>query len=124
MNYVDLVALAAILQLLVFGVFVGLARSRYGVKAPATTGHPMFERAYRVQMNTTELIVAFLPSLYIAGKYWPGGVVAACGAVYLIGRQIYRHSYVADPDKRSLGFVLTAFPIFALLALGLVGALR
>ena len=61
MNDVDLVALAAILQLLVFGVFVGLARSRYGVKAPATTGHPMFERAYRVQMNTTELIVAWWP---------------------------------------------------------------
>ena len=51
-------------------------------------------------------------------------MVAACGAVCLIGRQIYRHSDVANPDTRSLGFVLTAFPIFALLTLGLVGALR
>ena len=124
MNYVDLVALLAVAQLVFFSILVGRARGRYGIKAPAVSGHEGFERAYRVQMNTLELMVAFLPALFIAAKYWPQTWVAAAGAVYLIGRLLYWRSYVAAPASRGLGFGLSMLPILALVIGGLVGALR
>lgn len=115
MNYVDLVAILAIAQFVFFGVLVGRARGRHGVKAPAVTGHELFERTYRVQMNTLELLVAFLPLLFIAAKYWPQAWVAAVGAVFVAGRFVYWRSYVAAPASRSLGFGLSIVPVMALL---------
>ncbi|RZS52180.1 MAPEG family protein [Sphaerotilus mobilis] len=121
MNWIDLVATLAVLQFIAFGVLVGKARARYGVHAPAVTGDPMFERNYRVQMNTLELLVALLPALYLAARYWPADVVAGVGAVYLVGRLIYRQAYLRAPGSRSLGFALSALPILALLGATLVG---
>ena len=115
MNYVDLVAVLAVIQLIFFSVLVGRARGRYGVKAPAVCGHELFERAYRVQMNTLELMVAFLPALFIAAKYRPHAYVAGAGAVYLLGRMIYWRSYVRAPSSRTLGFALSMLPILSLL---------
>ena len=88
MNYVDIAAMVAIIQYLMFGSLVGKARGQFGVKAPAVSGHEQFERVYRVQMNTLELLVAFLPALYAAARYWPGWVVAAVGSVFLVGRVV------------------------------------
>jgi glutathione S-transferase len=122
MNYVHIVATLAVLQFFLFGYLVARARGKYGIHAPATTGNELFEREFRVQMNTLEQLVAFLPALLIAGLYWPNAIVAAIGAVYLVGRFLYRHLYLADPNKRTVGFVLTAIPTFTLLAACLVGA--
>lgn len=122
MNYIHIIALLALLLFFAFGVLVGRARVRYGVKAPAVTGHEQFERAFRVQMNTLEQLVVFLPALLIAGTYWSQTMVAGLGLVWLIGRLIYRQAYVADPAKRGLGFLLTVIPTFVLLGLGLAGA--
>lgn len=124
MNYVDLVAVLALLQLVFFIALVGRARVRYGVKAPAVTGHELFERTYRVQMNTLELMVLLLPALYIAAKYWPQAYVAGAGVIYLIGRLIYWRAYVAAPATRELGFSLSVLPILALLIAALVGVIR
>jgi hypothetical protein len=66
MVWVELVTVAALLQYLVFGTLVSRARGKYGVKAPATTGNDMFERFYRVQMNTLELMVVLIPALWMA----------------------------------------------------------
>jgi hypothetical protein len=55
-----LVVLLNVLLLFATGLVVAGARGRHGVKAPATTGHPDFERAFRVQMNTLEHTVVFL----------------------------------------------------------------
>jgi len=123
MNYIHLVALLAVLQLFLFGILVGRARAKYGVKAPAVNGNENFERAFRVQMNTLEQLVAFLPALFIAGQYWSKALVAAIGLIYLIGRFVYWRSYLADPSKRKTGFLLTVIPTFILLASGLIGAL-
>ncbi|MGY0561809.1 MAPEG family protein [Luteimonas sp. A277] len=124
MNYVDLVAVLAVIQLVFFSVLVGRARGLYGVNAPAVTGHEMFERVYRVQMNTLELMVAFLPALFIAAKYWPQSYVAIAGAVYLVGRLIYWRSYTAAPASRAVGFGLSILPILALLIGSLAGIIR
>ena len=92
--------------------------------APATTGHPVFERYYRVQMNTVETLIAFLPGLWLAAKYWPPHVVAAIGAVYLIGRVVYLRGYISDPGKRHTGYLLSMLPTMLLLLGALIGAIR
>jgi hypothetical protein len=114
MHFVDIVAMLAILQYLFFGGLVGKARGAYGIKAPAVVGHEMFERTYRVQMNTLELLVVLVPVLYAASHYWPAWVVASLGAVYLVGRIVYWRSYVKEPSSRSLGFMLSLVPIVVL----------
>lgn len=121
--WVDVVATLAILEFIAFGIMVGAARNRYGVHAPATTGHPVFDRLYRVQMNTLELLVALLPAMYLAARYWSPNVVAAGGVVYLVGRLVYLRAYVKDPASRTLGFGLSAFPILSMLGATLAGAL-
>ena len=123
MNYVNIVAVLAVLQFFLFGILVGRARAKYGVKAPATSGSEPFERAFRVQMNTLEQLVGFLPALLIASLYWSNAVIAGIGAVYLVGRFVYRQSYIADPAKRGPGFALTVIPTFVLLGAALVGAI-
>ncbi len=124
MAWVDLVCVLALLQAVFFGVMVGSARAKYGVQAPAVSGHPMFERMYRVQMNTLELLMAFVPALYLAARYWSPQWVAATGAIFLLGRLVYWRAYLRDPASRSLGFGLSAFPVLALLAATLLGIAR
>jgi glutathione S-transferase len=124
MGVTELVIVLALLQYLFFGILVSRARTRHGVKAPAVTGDPIFERHLRVQMNTLELLVIFLPALWIASAYIATLWIAALGAVYLVGRFLYLRGYVRAPEKRSLGFGLSALPILILLAIDLIGALR
>ena len=123
MNYVHIVAVLSIVQFFYFGIMVGKARGEYGVKAPATSGHEMFDRAFRVHMNTLELLVGFLPALLIAGVYWSNFIIAAIGAVYIVGRFIYRKTYLEDPAKRGLGFLLSVVPTFILLVAAALGAI-
>jgi glutathione S-transferase len=123
MNYVHIVAVLAILQFFLFGILVGRARARYGIKAPATSGHEQFERAFRVHANTLEQLIGFLPALLIASLYWPNATVAGIGAVYLAGRFLYRDRYLKDPARRGLGFLLTVAPTFVLLVAALIGAI-
>ncbi|KRG41478.1 hypothetical protein ARC78_11055 [Stenotrophomonas pictorum JCM 9942] len=122
MHYVELVAMLVVLQYLFFIVLVGRARGITGLKAPAVSGHEGFERIYRVQMNTLELMVALLPALFVAARYWPASWVAALGAVYLIGRFLYWRAYVKAPSARALGFGLSMLPVLALLLMALAGA--
>jgi glutathione S-transferase len=124
MHLVALVILLAIAQYICFAALVGRARGQYGVKAPATTGHPLFERQYRVQMNTLELLVGFVPSLWLAAQYWSPLWMAMLGVVYLLGRTLYAFSYARDPASRTLGFMLSLAPIVLLMLAGLFGVLR
>ena len=122
MALVEIVTVLALLQFIYFGVLVGRARERFGVKAPAISGHEIFERYFRVQMNTLELLVVFLPALWLATAFVAARWAALLGAVYLIGRFAYLRAYVAEPSKRSIGFALTSVPILVLLAIDLIGA--
>jgi len=124
MIWVDIVGLAAVLQLLVFAMLVGRAREKHGVAAPATTGNPIFERYYRVQMNTVEMLIPFLPALWLAAKYWSPLWAAILGAVYLVGRVLYLNGYVSDPKKRGPGFGLSFLPTVVLIVGALIGAIR
>lgn len=122
MHLVYLVMGLALLQFFGFGAAVGAARGRYGVKAPATSGHEVFERYFRVQMNTLELLVLLLPSLALYAYYVSARWAAVLGLVYLVGRFVYFATYVKDPAKRSLGFGLSMLPILVLMVGGTLAA--
>ncbi|HET7779045.1 MAG TPA: MAPEG family protein [Rudaea sp.] len=124
MAWVHLVALLALLECFFFAYAVGKARETYQLRAPATTGNENFERYFRVQQNTIEQMILFLPSLFIAAVYWPAQWVAALGAVYLVGRIVYYHAYVRDPRSRGLGFLLSSAPIILLVVAGAIGVVR
>ena len=124
MAWVHLVLLLALVQYFAFGLLVANARAKYKVKAPAITGDPVFERYFRVQQNTLEVLIIFVPALLVAAQYWDPRGVAALGAVYLAGRLLYLRSYVRDPAARSLGFSLSMIPALVLVAGGLIGALQ
>ncbi len=120
MPFAELIILIAILQYIFFAAMTGRERGRSGLQAPATVGDEGFERMYRVQMNTLELLIAYVPAMIIAASYWSAPVVATLGAIYLVGRHIYWRSYVKDPARRGLGFGLSLLPILALLLMSLV----
>jgi glutathione S-transferase len=124
MPLVHIVVGLALAQFLFFCFAVGKARGTYKVAAPATTGNEMFERYFRVQMNTLELLVIFVPSMLLFGQYFGAYVAAALGIIYLIGRTIYFMSYVKDPKSRSMGYGLSALPVIILLLGGIIGAIR
>ncbi|OSI13440.1 MAPEG family protein [Neisseria canis] len=122
MNLIHIVAILALIQYFFFGFMVGRARSKYGIHAPAVSGNEHFERALRIQQNTLEQLVVFLPALFIAAVYWSEGFVALTGVVYLVGRFVYWRAYRADPNSRAIGFLLTVIPSFVLIIAGLIGA--
>ncbi|WP_247664428.1 MAPEG family protein [Ideonella alba] len=124
MTAVHLLAIAALLQYFVFSTIVGWARGKYGVAAPAVSGHPVFERHYRVQMNTLELLVMLLPALWLAGQFWSPTAAVVGGLVYLVGRGVYALSYVRNPASRTAGFALSIGPTLTLLIGAVVGMLR
>ena len=119
MAWVQLVALLALFEYFGFAWAVGRARERYGVRAPATSGNEEFECYFRVQQNTLELLIVFLPLLWIAASYWNPIWIAAIGAVFVIGRLLYFRGYVREASQRHIGFQLSSVPI-VLLALGSV----
>jgi uncharacterized MAPEG superfamily protein len=124
MSLVAVVIALALLEFVVFGMLVGRARVRYGVKAPAITGHEVFERYFRVHYNTMELLVVFVPAMWLFGLYVSPKWGALIGLVYVIGRVAYLLGYVADPAKRELGFGMSVIPILVLLIGGLLGAAK
>lgn len=89
MDLVALVIILALIEYFIFGILVGRARGRYGVEAPATTGHPIFERYFRVHQNTLELLVVFVPSMWFFGMYVSPALAAILGLVFIIGRMLY-----------------------------------
>ena len=107
MELVALITLLALLQYFIFGFQVGQMRAKHGVKAPAMSGHPEFESMFRVQQNTLEQLVMFIPALWICAHHGDPRWAAGIGLFFIIGRFIYKRAYVADPAKRGLGFTVT-----------------
>ena len=122
-----LTGLATIAALLVFiwtGRKVSGARRHYGIKAPATSGDPGFERVFRVQMNTLEQLALFLPALWLAAVVSADLWAAALGAVWVLGRVVYARAYYADAASRGPGFLMTIGPTFILLILAVIFIVR
>ena len=124
MPYIHIVIGLALVEFLAFAFAVAGARGRYKVAAPAVTGNEIFERYLRVQMNTLEQLVVFIPSILLFGQYMSPYIAAGLGVIFLIGRLVYFFTYVKDPKSRELGFGLTIGPNAILLGGAIVGALR
>jgi hypothetical protein len=124
MAWVHLVIALALAEYLYFGMAVARARARYGVKAPAITGNADFERYYRVQVNTLELLVVFVPAALLFALYIDSLWAAALGFLFVIGRWVYFLGYTRAAERRHIGFALSMLPTMALLAGALIGALR
>jgi glutathione S-transferase len=110
MPYVVIVTVIVLMQFFMIGFQVGRARAKYGIHAPAMSGHPMFDRIFRVHMNTLEQLVIFLPIMWIFARYISPLWATGFGVIFIIGRAIYAITYVREPKSRSLGFALTAVP--------------
>ncbi len=124
MEYCAIVTILALIQYTWFGIQVGSMRGQHQVKAPTMTGPPEFERAYRVHYNTLEQLVLFLPALWLFAYFVRPLWGAAFGVVFLIGRFLYRASYLRDPASRGTGFTLTVLPSATMLLWVLVVAVR
>ncbi len=113
-RWTALVTIGTTLLLFIVAWIVGAMRHKYHVKAPATTGHPMFERAYRVQMNTLENALAFLPVLWLFAVYVDDRWAAGLGLLWLLARAWYAAAYLKNPDKRGPGFTLSTLTVVVL----------
>jgi glutathione S-transferase len=120
---VGLVLGLTLLEYVVIVMLTGRARVRSGIRAPAVTGDPIFERWFRVQQNTLEQLIVFVPALLLFGQFvsarWPAFLL---GTLFIAGRALYARAYVSAPDSRSAGFILGLLATAVLLLGGLIGA--
>jgi glutathione S-transferase len=121
-HFTAVVTCLAVLVYFFTGIRVSRARAAFGIKAPAITGNPDFERAFRVQMNTLEWMPIFLPSLWLFAIYISDGIAAAIGLVWIVGRILYMAGYAQAANKRGPGFGVQALAA-GVLWLGSLGAI-
>lgn len=120
-HWTVLVTLLAIALYFYTGIRVAQARMRTGIKAPATTGHPDFERAFRVQMNTLEWMPIALPAMWLCAVYIGDAWAAIGGAIWIAGRVLYIRGYSQAAEKRGPGFGVQALAAGVLWMGALVG---
>jgi glutathione S-transferase len=122
LHYTALVTCLAVLLYFFTIIQVSKARVAFGIKVPATSGNPDFERVFRVQMNTLEWMPVFLPSLWLFAIYISDPLAAALGLVWIAGRILYMTGYSQAAKKRGPGFAIQASAA-VLLWLGALGAI-
>ena len=115
------VTVLAALVCLGMAILVARTRARFKVSPPAMTGSPEVERALRVQGNTVEQVVIFLPLLWVAALYFQGWFPPAIGLVWCLARIVYAAGYMKDPPSRRIGFATSVFCSIALAILGIIG---
>src|SRR3569832_428962 len=110
-------ALATLLAIAVYfysSILVSRARVKFGVKHPAISGNPDFERVFRAQMNTLEWLPIFLPSLWLFAIYISDPIAAGLGLVWAVGRILYILGYAQAVTQRGRGFIVQAVATIAL----------
>src|SRR4249919_2403590 len=100
LHFTALVTCLALLFYFLTSVKVARARAAFGIKAPAISGNPDFERIFRVQMNTLEWLPIFLPALWLFAIYVSDAIAAALGLVWIVGRILYMTGYSRAANKR------------------------
>lgn len=121
MPWVSLVILLALLEYTLFGALVSRARGQFGIKAPAITGHPEFERYFRVQQNTLEHLITLIPAMLIYAWYLSAIWSAVLGLVFVVARLFYAYAYVKEPARRHYPAVVSGVVTMLLMLGGLVG---
>jgi glutathione S-transferase len=119
--WVSLVTIAALIVFFVVTINVGRARAKYGIKPPAMSGNPDFERVLRVQQNTLEQLSIFLPALWIFANFVNPIAAASLGAIWVLGRIVYAWGYYQAAEKRGPGFGISTMATIILILGSLVG---
>jgi glutathione S-transferase len=119
-----LITVAALALYQATALLVGRARALHQVKPPASSGPEAFERALRVQQNTLEQLVFFLPAFWLASLLDNAAVAAVLGLVWVGGRIAYAVGYLEAAQKRGPGFGIGFMSSAVLLVMALVGAIR
>jgi glutathione S-transferase len=120
-RYTAIVTLLVVLFYFFVATRVSVARRKFDVKLPATTGHPDFERVFRVHMNILEWMPIFLPLLWLCAIYFSDGAAAVVGLVWIGGRALYLVGYSEAVEKRLPGFFIQSTACILLLIGALVG---
>ena len=120
-HFTALVTCLAILVYAYASVLVSQARRKFGVKVPAISGNPDFERVFRAHMNTLEWLPMFLPSLWLFAIYVGDISAAGLGLVWIVGRILYVYGYAKATEKRGPGFYIQALAT-TVLWVGALGA--
>ena len=124
MDHATLIVLLALLQYVWFTARVGLARGKYNVNAPACDGDESWNRLFRVQQNTMEQLIVFIPATYAFAFYLSELWVLLPGMAYLVGRFLYSAEYLKDPKTRTPGMSITLLANVVLVLGALFGLLR
>ncbi|MEB3120052.1 MAG: MAPEG family protein [Snowella sp.] len=119
--YPSLVTALTLIVYQVLTVNVGRARMKYKIMPPAMSGDENFERVVRVQQNTLEQLVFFLPALWLFSVYVSPLWGAVLGAVWLVGRIIFAWGYYQAAEKRVAGFAISTLSGLGLVLGSLVG---
>lgn len=119
-----IVVVLTVLLLIFVTWLVGRARARYGIKAPATTGNADFERVFRMQMNTVESTVLFLPALWLGTQYGYLLIASIAGLVWVAARFWYAVAYSDAANKRGMAFMIASAAAGVAFAVGCWGLLR
>jgi glutathione S-transferase len=121
LRYTALVTLLTVLFYFYTSLRVAWARPKFNVPAPAMSGHPDFDRIFRVQMNTLEWMPIFLPLLWLFAFYLNDIAAAVLGLAWIGGRALYLVRYSKAAERRGPGFGLQAAVCIVLLVGALAG---
>lgn len=113
--------LIALLQYIFFTGRAGFSRSKYSIKAPKTVGNERWERIYRIQQNTMEQLVIFIPATLVFSIYVSASWVLLPGIMFIVGRHLYSRLYLQSPENRGPGMVLSFLSNILLVLCSLVG---
>lgn len=103
---------------------IGKARREYGIQAPADRGPEAFNRVMRTFENTLEMLMLFLPSLWLfaitISDFWAGVI----GIFFPIGRVLFARGYYSEDGKRGPGFMVGFIATMILLIGATLGSLH
>lgn len=118
------VTLAALITYQGTAMAVGQARVKHKVMPPSTSGPEPFECALRVQQNTLEQLVFFLPTFWLAVLLGSPEWASLLGFIWVGGRVAYGVGNRMAPGKRGPGFGISFLSSVVLLLMAIVGVFR
>ena len=125
-NFVMLsaVTIATLIMYLTLVLKVGLSRAKYKIEAPKMFGHPKFDRAFRVQLNTLEWMAIFLPLMWIAGLLVNAVYASFIGILWILSRIYYAHNYYKAAKLRTKPILFQFLFIGILFLMAIYGIIK